>query len=70
MLREAFDPFVLGVPMRAEPVLLSDSISEKMRLGSESGIQKREIAKPENRGKRFKSFRSRQRKTPEQIRHG
>ncbi len=28
MLREAFEPFVLCVPKRAEPVLLSDSISE------------------------------------------
>jgi len=28
MLREALEPFVLCVPKRAEPVLLSDSISE------------------------------------------
>src|SRR5204863_5113459 len=28
MLHEAFEPFVLCVPKRAEPVLLSDSISE------------------------------------------
>jgi DNA polymerase II len=28
MLREAFEPFALSVPKRAEPVLLSDSISE------------------------------------------
>jgi len=28
MLREAFEPFVLCVPKRADPVLLSDSISE------------------------------------------
>ena len=28
MLREAFEPFVLCVPNRAEPVLLIDSISE------------------------------------------
>src|SRR5256884_6189594 len=28
MLREAFEPFVLCVPVRAEPVLLSNSISE------------------------------------------
>ncbi len=28
MLREAFEPFVLCVSNRAEPVLLSDSISE------------------------------------------
>jgi len=28
MLREAFEPFVLCVPKRAEPVLLCDSISE------------------------------------------
>ncbi len=28
MLREAFEPFVLYVPKRADPVLLSDSISE------------------------------------------
>jgi len=29
MLREAFEPFVLCAPERAEPVLLDDSISEK-----------------------------------------
>jgi hypothetical protein len=28
MLRDAFEPFVLCVPKREEPVLLSDSISE------------------------------------------
>jgi len=28
MLREAFEPFVLCVPKRADPILLSDSISE------------------------------------------
>ncbi len=28
LLREAFEPFVLCVPKRAEPVLLSDLISE------------------------------------------
>jgi hypothetical protein len=28
MLREAFEPFVLCAPKRAEPVLLADSISE------------------------------------------
>ncbi len=28
MLREAFEPFVLCVPKRAEPILLTDSISE------------------------------------------
>ncbi len=28
MLREAFEPFVPCVPKRAEPVLISDSVSE------------------------------------------
>ena len=28
MLREAFEPFVLCIPKSAEPVLLSDSVSE------------------------------------------
>jgi len=28
MLREAFEPFVLSVPNRAGPILITDSISE------------------------------------------
>ena len=36
MLREAFEPFVLCVPNRAEPVLLSDSIEKY--LGSRLAI--------------------------------